>query len=139
MGEIWVATKGLIVYKKRVLIIQRSNYCGVGENEWEFPGGGLRFGEGLTDGLSREILEEVCLTVRIVKLLYIISRVINPKRQIIGLTYLCYADTDQVTLSEEHINFLWATRKQLEELLSKPVLNDLAFHSVLDQLDIIAS
>lgn len=36
MGEIWVATKALILYNKRALIIQRSNYCGVGENEWEF-------------------------------------------------------------------------------------------------------
>ncbi len=30
MAEIWVAIKALILYNKRALIIQRSNYCGVG-------------------------------------------------------------------------------------------------------------
>jgi 8-oxo-dGTP diphosphatase len=136
MAEIWVATKALILYNKRALIIQRSNYCGVGENDWEFAGGGLKFGEDLLDGLSREIKEEVGLTVRIDKLLYAISRLVNPQRQIVGLTYLCYADTDMVVLSDEHKNFLWATREQLEELLTKPMLDDLAFNSVLEQLDI---
>ncbi|QHQ61300.1 NUDIX domain-containing protein [Anaerocolumna sedimenticola] len=137
MGEIWVATKALILYNKRALIIQRSNYCGVGENEWEFAGGGLKFGEDLLDGLSREILEEVGLTVRIDRLLYAISRLVNPQRQIIGLTYLCYANTDKVILSNEHRNFLWATREQLEKMLTKPMLDDLTINSVLEQLDII--
>ena len=134
MGEIRVVTKALIIYNKRALIIQRSNYCGVGENEWEFAGGGLKFGEDLLDGLSREILEEVGLTVRIDKLLYAISRLVNPQLQIVLLTYLCYADTDKVILSDEHKNFLWATRDQLEELLSEPMLDDLNSHSVWEQL-----
>ena len=137
MGEIWVATKALLLYNKRVLIIQRSNYCGVGENEWEFAGGGLKFGEDLLDGLSREILEEVGLTVRIDRLLYAISRLVNPQRQIFGLTYLCYANTDTVILSNEHKNYLWATREQLQKMLTKPMLDDLTINSVLDQLDIL--
>lgn len=136
MEEIWVATKALILYNKHALIIQRSNYCGVGENDWEFAGGGLKFGEDLLEGLSREIKEEVGLVVQIDKLLYAISRLINPQRQIVGLTYLCYADTDKVVLSNEHKNFLWATREQLEELLPKLMLDDLTFNSVLEQLDI---
>ncbi len=136
MAEIRVETKALILYNKRALIIQRSDYCGVGENDWEFAGGGIKFGEDLLDGLSREIKEEVGLTVRIDKLLYAISRLVNPQQQIVLLTYLCYADTDMVVLSNEHKNFLWATRKQLEELLTKLMLNDLAFNSVLEQIDI---
>lgn len=55
MAEIWVATKALILYNKRALIIQRSNYCKVVENEWEFAGGGLKFGEDLLDGLWNRI------------------------------------------------------------------------------------
>ena len=136
MDKIQVVTKALILYNKRALIIQRSDYCGVGENDWEFAGGGLKFGEDLLDGLTREIREEVGLTVRIGKLLYAISRLVSPQQQIVLLTYLCYADTDMVVLSDEHKNFLWATREQLEELLTKPMLNDLAFNSVLEQIDI---
>lgn len=136
MGEIWVATKSPIVLSKRVLIIQRSNYCGASENEWEFPGGGLEFGKYLLEGLSREIREEVGLTVHIDRLLYAITRLVNPQKQIVGLIYLSYADTDKVVLSHEHKNFMWATRKQLTELLEKAVLNDLLTNSVLDLIDI---
>lgn len=136
MGDIWVATKALILFNKRALIIQRSNYIGIGENEWEFAGGGLKFGEDLLDGLSREVKEEVGLTVKADKLVYACSRLLNPQRQIIGLTYLCHADTDNVVLSEEHTDFLWATRNQLLELLNKPMLDDLIANSVLNKIDI---
>lgn len=91
----------------------------------------------MLDGLSREILEEVGLTVRIDRLLYAISRLVNPQRQIFVLTYLCYANTDTVILSNEHKNFLWATREQLQKMLTKPMLDDLTINSVLDQLDIL--
>jgi 8-oxo-dGTP diphosphatase len=137
MNEIWVATKAVILYNRRALIIQRSDYCGIGENEWEFAGGGLKFGEDLPEGLSREIKEEVGLTVRIDRLLYAITRLINPHKQIVGLTYLCYADTDKVVLSDEHRDFLWATREQLTELLTTPMLHDLADYMVLESLDIV--
>jgi len=136
MGEIWVATKSLILFNKKTLIIQRSKYAGGGENDWEFVGGGLKFGEDLIEGLKREIQEEVGLSVRVDKLLYAMTSVINPQRQIVGLTYLSYADNDRVILSHEHIDYLWATRKQFIEMLNKPMLNDLIKNSVLDILDI---
>jgi 8-oxo-dGTP diphosphatase len=136
MNEMWVATKAIIIHHRRVLLIQRSDYCGAGENDWEIPGGGLEFGEDLTQGLSREIMEEVSLTTRIDRLLYAMTALVNPTRQIVGLTYLCYADSDAVTLSHEHKDFVWATREQLIELLNKPMLHDFMEHSVLDMLDI---
>ena len=136
MGEIWVATKSLILFDRKVLIIQRSKDAGGGEGDWEFAGGGLRFGEDLPEGLKREIQEEVGLTVRIDKLLYAMTAMVNPQRQIVGLTYLSYSDTDKVILSHEHTDFLWATRNQLIKLLNKSMLNDLIKHSVLDMLDI---
>ena len=136
MGEIWVATKSLILFNGKTLIIQHSRDAGGGEGDWEIAGGGLKFGEDLLEGLKREIQEETGLTVRVDKLLYAMTGMVNPQRQIVGLTYLSYADTDNVTLSHEHTNFLWATRKQLIELLNKPILNDFIKHSVLDMLEI---
>lgn len=135
MGEIWVATKSLIMFNGKTLIIKRSKYAG-GEGDWEIAGGGLEFGEDLLDGLRREIHEEVGLAVCVDKLLYAMTAMVSPQRQIVGLTYLSYADSDKVTLSHEHTDFLWATRKQLIELLNKSMLNDLIKHAVLDELDI---
>ena len=134
-GEMWVAVKSLILFDRKILLIQRSNYAGGGENEWEFAGGGLQFGEDLQEGLLREIREETGLSVRIDRLLYAMTAMVSPQRQIVGLTYLSYADTDKVILSHEHINFLWATRGQLVEKLNQPMLNDLAKNSVLDILE----
>jgi len=133
-GEMWVAVKSLILFNRKILLIQRSSYVG-GENEWEFAGGGLQFGEDLQEGLLREIREEVGLAICIDRLLYAMTAMVSPQRQIVGLTYLSYADTDKVILSHEHINFLWATRRQLVEKLNKPMLNDLAKNSVLDILE----
>ena len=135
-GEIWVASKSIIIFNKKVLLIQRSKNAGGGEYDWEIPGGSLKFGEDLLVGLCREIKEETGLSVRVDRLLYAMTALISPQRQIVGLTYLSYADADKITLSHEHIDYLWATRKQLVEMINKPMLNDFNKHSVLDILEI---
>ena len=136
MGEIWVAMKSIILFDKKILLIQRSKDAGGGEGDWEIPGGGIKFGEDLIDGLRREINEEVGLSVRVEKLLYAMTALVNPQRQIVGLTYLSHADDDKVTLSHEHINYLWATKNQLLEMLTKHMMNDFMKYSVLDILEI---
>ena len=132
MGEIGVYTKALIMYESKVLIIKRSNYTSFGEGEWDIPGGGLKFGESLHDCLNREIKEETGLTVRIDKLLYAVTNVVNPSAQTVGLVYLCHADTNVVTLSHEHTDFIWATQEQLKERVSKPALDVYEENSVFD-------
>lgn len=136
MGEIGAAVKSIILFNKRALIIRRSNYIDSGENVWEFTGGGLRFGEGLEEGLLREISEETGLTVRVDRLLYASTAQISPQRQIVILTYLSHADTDTVVLSHEHKDFIWATRKQLKDMLDPPILRDLMKGVELDALGI---
>ena len=135
MGEIWVAVKSLVVFNRRVLIIKRSNYS-IGAGEWDIPGGGIRFGEDLQECLHREIKEETGLTTHEDKLLYAMTAKVSPIRQVVGLTYLSYADTDEVILSHEHTDFLWATQEQLKGRVSRPILDDLIRNSVFDMLDI---
>jgi 8-oxo-dGTP diphosphatase len=131
-----VAAKSLIIYNRKTLLVKRSEYAGGGEHDWEIVGGGLKFGEELIDGLVREIKEEVGLAVRVDKLLYAMTALVSPQRQIVGLTYLSYADDDEAVLSHEHTDFIWADRKQLVKLLNKPMLNDFMKNSVLDILEI---
>jgi len=136
MSEMWVGVKSIIVYDRKALLIQRSDYSGGGDGDWEIPGGGLQFGEDLLEGLRREVKEETGLTIRGSKLIYAMTALVNPQRQVVGLTYLSYTDTDAVTLSHEHINYVWATRKQLMEMLNKNMLKNFMKHSVFDILDI---
>jgi len=136
VGEIWVATKAIIIFNRRMLLIQRSELAEGGEYDWEIPGGGLKFGEDLLEGLHREVYEEVGLSIRVDRLLYAMTTLVSTQRQIVGLTYLSYADCDNVTLSHEHINFVWATRKQMTEMLNRRMYDDFVKHSVIDSLDI---
>ena len=136
MSEFGIFVKSFIVHKRRTLIIRRSNYIGHGNGEWDIPGGGLQFGESPLECLEREIKEEVGLTACLDRLLYTTSVVSSPTRQTIGLFYLSYADSDNVILSHEHSQFLWATMKQITELMSKSALEDYERNSVFEILDI---
>ena len=73
MSEFGIFVKSFIVHKRRTLIIQRSNYSGRGNGEWDIPGGALQFGEGPFVCLEREIKEAVGLTVCLDRLLYTVS------------------------------------------------------------------
>jgi len=136
MPEFWVATKSIILHGRKILLIKRSAYAGGGEGLWEIPGGGMKFGETLHEGLAREIREETGLTVRVGMLLYAMTAPVSPERQIVGLTYLSYANDDRVVLSHEHTEYLWATRGQVMELLNKPMLDDFMTNSVFDTIEI---
>lgn len=86
--------------------------------------------------LRREIKEETGLdNIRIEKLLYAIAFV-GTEIQDIGLMYLCYANSDKVILSDEHTDFVWATKDQMK-LLSKSMAKELEENAVLlDSLEI---
>lgn len=97
----------------------------------------MEFGEGLETGLKREIMEEVGLQVKIDKLLYASTFQTRENRQTVILNYLCYSNSDKVTLSEEHERFLWADKKTMRKYLTKGILHDLDINNIFNQLDII--
>ena len=133
MGEFIVGVKSIIIYNRKVLLVRRSD-----ENKnWECPGGTMEFGEDLHTTLRREIEEETGLKdIDIGKLLYAMTFTYNPETQYVGLMYLSRAKSDKVKISHEHIDYKWVDKKQLTELLWKPMLNELRKIDVLDSLEI---
>jgi 8-oxo-dGTP diphosphatase len=69
-NEIVVAVKRVILFRKKMLIIQRAFDDEVGGGTWECPGGKIDFGEELETALAREVKEEVGLKINVTKLLY---------------------------------------------------------------------
>ncbi|MCL2518757.1 MAG: NUDIX domain-containing protein [Oscillospiraceae bacterium] len=127
-----VGVKSLILYNRKVLLIQRADCA-----EWECPGGKVEFGEDLNDALQREIEEETGLTdIRIEKFIYAMTTVFDEHTQLFGLMYLSHANTDEVKLSNEHTDYMWANKEQLIDKLFKPMLNELREYNVLNTLEI---
>lgn len=110
MGEFRVGVKSVIIYNKRVLLIKRIPAEG---GVWEIPGGLMEFGEDLHTALRREIKEETGLEdIRIDKLIYAMTVKVSPERQIVGLGYISYANSNKVTLSpDEHTDYTWADKE----------------------------
>ncbi len=78
----------LIDDKKRVLVTDEIHY---GQRMTKFPGGGLHFGEGITDCLKRECMEELGHDVEVEEHFYTTDffqpSAFNPKHQVISIYY----------------------------------------------------
>jgi len=129
-----VAVKAIIQYEGKVLILKRSEYDSVNAFLWEFPGGRIHFGEELQDALSREVKEETGLIVSVGETLFATNCEICETRHCVIILYLCKLEEGTISLSEEHTEYIWADRLQLQEFLHKPILEDLDRSSVWDKL-----
>ncbi|KNY25475.1 NUDIX hydrolase [Pseudobacteroides cellulosolvens] len=129
-NKIVVAVKGVIVNDGRVLIVKRASNDEIGAGTWECVGGKIEFGEELETALIREIKEEVGLNVTVEKLLYATTFKTSPTRQVVILTYLCRSEVTDVRLSVEHLEYLWATKDQLKQLLHQGILEDFEKNNV---------
>jgi 8-oxo-dGTP diphosphatase len=87
---------------------------------WNLPGGGLEPGETVDEGLRREVLEEVCVEVDIVRLVGVYSK---PQKDEVVLTFLCHLAPGQdafVGTSEEVSETAWFHPHELpSDLLPK--------------------
>jgi ADP-ribose pyrophosphatase YjhB (NUDIX family) len=72
---------------------------------WNLPGGGMEAGETVDEGLAREVMEEIGVTVRIVRLVGVYSK---PQKNEIVLTFLCkLVSEDEPTTSDEVSEVGW--------------------------------
>ncbi|MEG0385594.1 MAG: NUDIX domain-containing protein [Solibacillus sp.] len=134
MAEIKVAVKGVLIQDNKMLIVKRAAFDATGAGTWESVGGVLQFGESFEVALKREFLEEVGLTVSISTHLFSTTFLTQQTRQIVLLTFLCECKNDEISLSEEHEQYIWATKSELMELLPEAIINDYEENNVFDLL-----
>ena len=119
-----IAIKALIINKDKVLLLRKPPKGEGGQSYWELPGGGLGFGEMPELALKREVTEEVGLSIEVIKPLWVWSFLKSQHRQVLGITYLCHSSSQNVQLSHEHLEYIWVSKAELDQLNLLPQLRE---------------
>jgi len=98
----------------RILVLKRK------DGLWEFPGGGVDWGEHPEDSAVRELQEETGITVqKPLRYLGITSATYKKGENDKHSVYIVYAaetKTDRVQLCGEHTEYRWLTKTELDFL-----------------------
>jgi ADP-ribose pyrophosphatase YjhB (NUDIX family) len=70
-----VGVGGVVIHDGRTLLIRRGSEPLKGE--WSIPGGMLEVGETLIEGVTRELLEETGLQVKVIELIEVFERIFH--------------------------------------------------------------
>lgn len=132
--KIVVATKAIIGYNEKYLLIRRSDNDETGAGTWEFPGGKLDFGESVEQCILREIREETGLAAEILGLAYVTDFYTSPTRKVVLINYLCRADSDKVALSDEHTAYKWVNKDEILGTIDGGIADSLREYNTLNLL-----
>jgi 8-oxo-dGTP diphosphatase len=117
--------KAIVLHPKeeRFLVLKRRQDDRSAPGQWDFPGGGVDFGELHLPALAREIWEEAGLTIQPPNVLEVITR-FDPATQVysIFVAHLCRAVDSTVRLSDEHSDHCWITFAEWTKLEASPAL-----------------
>ncbi len=87
-------------------------------NTWDLPGGGIKFGEQPIEALMREAKEEAGIRIKVLKILSLWAIPYKGKWSIEALVEGEYL-SGEIKLSEEHSDYKWISRKELEKIRPK--------------------
>jgi len=117
------------------LALKRSPDSFSRSNDWDLPGGNVLFGELHEESLRKEIREETDLGVEKIKPVQVLTNYdASQKIYYIFIGFICRAMGSDVSLSEEHVEFRWVTKREFTALKPEQYLVDL-IEEVFDGLD----
>lgn len=121
--DIRVRVAGILVENGKLLLVAHKKNENV---YWLLPGGGVDFGESLTEALKREFLEELNIHIEVGELL-LISETIFPsgERQILNICFCCeYTGGEYLLGSEQRLyDFGFFTEDEIKGKKILPPLN----------------
>ncbi len=125
VDKLFAAMKAFIVKDGKVLLLRESTKYADGTNldKWIEPGGRVQPGEHFKEGLLREIKEETGLLVDIVAPFYVDEwrpSVRGEQWQIIGTFFVCYPQSGDIILGEDHEEYRWLSPEEAKALPLAP-------------------
>jgi len=102
----------------RVLLVKhRPERGGFWQGKWTCPGGKLELGEGIEDGIRREIKEETNLEIRLTSPLAPFDRIVESEGQtelhVIYINYLAEKSEGDLKPESDVGEALWVTREDI--------------------------
>jgi 8-oxo-dGTP diphosphatase len=127
VGRFMVAVGAVIEHTPtgKILVIQRSADQDWHGGEWEIDYGRIDQFEDPIDGLKRELKEETGLTDLTIGSILSVWHILRgteklPENDLIGITYACSTNSDQILLSSEHSAYKWVTPEEALGLVTIP-------------------
>ncbi|GHS99839.1 hypothetical protein FACS189421_11030 [Bacteroidia bacterium] len=113
MNKVEIAAKAIIQRDDgKVLVLRRND-----KNKlWDIPGGRIEFREDPKDGLTREIMEETGLKVKLGAVSAVWSFMTDKDNQKVGFTMRAEYTSGEIHLSDEHCEYKWVEPAELANL-----------------------
>ena len=120
---------GAIVFNRRgaVFLAQRGPQAKNERGHWEFPGGGVEFGEPLIEAVKREFYEEYQMEITVLELLHVVDHILSDEGQHwISPTYIArhVGGEPRIVEPQKCTAIGWFSLAALPQPLSKVTLED---------------
>jgi 8-oxo-dGTP diphosphatase len=125
-----VGIGGVVIENDRVLLIRRGAEPLIGQ--WSIPGGTLELGESLQQGVSREMLEETGLEVRVLDVIEVFDRIFHqegdelsdpprgPRFHYVIVDYLCERISGEPRAASDVTDVTFAREDELAQFHLTP-------------------
>ena len=128
MDTMWGLTvRGICEFNEKLLLLKVRSKSAHDAGKWEIPGGKVKKCEFFDDALKREYLEETGLEIDVASLYNVVrndytacktSEKVKSIQLIMKVTCL----SDEVKISEEHDEYGWFSRDEVDEMIENDLL-----------------
>ena len=121
---------GVIKNNNKFLLTKRREFTGKDKKYhdlWQFPGGGMQFGETPEQTLNRELMEELGIKVKNVKQFPRVLTEVRDNWQGLFIIFTCVMKniSDKIKLNNEASEFDWFTIEEIKKLPRLPLTYEL--------------